>query len=215
MEYDKNRLNNMSASIAALTGETAAIDMAAALLAEAARHEKMIHVFGVDVRAADIEGELFFRAGGLACIDPIYDPAFANSHGAYRSELCRPLDGLTPKILEYYEYVESRDPLVLLTFDPDSTAYAQAVAWAKEKCLTLITVIPQSPKSQEIAALPDVTIPFGLSYQTLCMTAVLDEMMARTIERCPGAEVWQGDFFPDGEKNREAMEHWRWRIRHL
>ena len=78
--------------------------------------------------AADIEGEIFFRPGCFANVNPIYDPAFANSHGAYRSELCRPLDGLAVRILEYYEYVEPGDPLLLLTFDADSTALRQAAA---------------------------------------------------------------------------------------
>jgi len=215
MAEEGKRFYEMSDALSALTEKSGEIGAAAACLAQAAKQGRMIHVFGVDARAADIEGELFYRAGGLACVDPIYDPAFSNSHGAYRSELCRPLDGLTPKILEYYELIDPGDPLILLAFDAESTALAQAVEWAKEKRLALIVIVPEKPVDARIVSLADVMVCFGQLHKTICMTAVLNEIAARTLEEYPEAEVWQGDFFPDTEKNRALLERWRWRVRHL
>jgi len=214
-QNESKRFYEMSAALSALTGIDEEIGAAATCLAQAAEQGKMIHVFGVDARAADLEGELFYRAGGLACIDPIYDPAFSNSHGAYRSELCRPLDGLAPKILEYYELIETGDPLILLAFDAASKAFEQAAEWAKAKGLALIAVVPEKPVDRSIVSLIDVMICFGQPYKTICMAAVLNEVMARTLGETPDAEVWQGDFFPDTQKNRALLERWRWRVRHL
>lgn len=213
-EY-QNRFKLMADALSELGKESASLDAAACLMAKAARRDALVHVFGIDAKAADIQGELFYRAGGLACINPLYDPAFSNSHGAYRSELCRPLDGLTPRILEYYEYIDPGDPLVLLAFDADSVAFAQTAAWAKAHDLSLIAVVPEPPKNAQTVSLPDVTVCFGYEYGTLLMTAVLNELMTRAVELAPDAAVWRGNFFPDSRISQDIVDKYLWRIRHL
>lgn len=205
----------MAQALSGLDKQNEAINEAARILAQAARRGALIHVFGVDARAADIEGEIFFRPGCFACVNPIYDPAFANSHGAYRSELCRPLDGLTPRILDYYEYVEPNEPLLLLAFDPESTALRQAAEWGRARNLRVIGFVPEQPGREKTAALFDTTICLGSSYGTLLMTAALGETMARAAALAPEADVWKGTVFPDLEANAPAIEKYIWRIRHL
>lgn len=214
-ELSINHFKRMAVALEALERESENVEAAAEILAEAARRDTLIHVFGVDARAADIQGELFFRPGGLACVNPLYDPAFSNAHGAYRSELCRPLNGLTPKILEYYEYIDSGDPLVLLAFDADSIAFSQAAAWAKEHGLGLVGIIPELPRDKATADLLDAAICFGREHGTLLMTAALDALMARAVELVPGAAAWKGDFFPDMKDCRAVVDKYLWRVRHL
>ncbi len=207
----------LASAVKALENQAEAIEKASDILAKAAERDSLIHIFGLDARAADIEGELFFRAGSFACIDPIYDPAFSNSHGAYRSELCRSLDGLAPCILEYYEHIEAGDPLLLLTFDPDSDAFAQAAQWAKERGLLVLAVIPDLPKSADTAGALDVSVCFGSSEgaESVCMTAALDAIMARAVNKAADAPVWQGSFFPDLDTSRNMIDDYLWRVRHL
>lgn len=208
---------HLASAVKALEKQAEAIEKASDILAEAAERNSLIHIFGVDARAADIEGELFFRAGGLANIDPIYDPAFSNSHGAYRSELCRPLDGLTPCIMEYYEHIEAGDPILLLAFEPDSTSFAQAARWAREHGLSVLAVLPGLPKDAKTAELLEVSVCFGgaAGSETVCMTAVLDAIMTRAVSKAADAPVWQGSFFPDINTGRDMIEDYLWRVRHL
>lgn len=215
MEQDVSRFGRMADALKTLEGQNEALAASAQILAEAAKRGALIHVFGVDARAADIEGELFFRPGCFAAVNPVYDPAFANSHGAYRSELCRPLDGLTARILEYYEYVEPGEPLLLLTFDADSTALRQAAEWANAHGLRVIAVLPDKPKREKTAALFEEAIYFGASFGTLLMTAALDELMARAAALAPEADTWTGTIFPDLEACAPMLERYLWRVRHL
>ncbi|MEN6417306.1 MAG: SIS domain-containing protein [Clostridiaceae bacterium] len=215
MEHRENRFSEMTLAFSGLEKQNEAIDKAAHVLAEAAQRGALIHVFGVDARAADIEGELFFRPGCFACVNPVYDPAFANSHGAYRSELCRPLDGLTARILEYYEYMEPGEPLLLLAFDADSIALRQAAEWAKSHGLAVITILPGKPSREKTRSLFDTAIYLGPSYSTLLMTAALDELMARAVALAPEADIWKGKDFPDLEINAAVIERYLWRVRHL
>ncbi len=217
MKENSEYLQRAAAAVAGLEKEKAGITAAAKMMADAALEGRLVHIFGVDSRAADIEGEIFFRAGGLACIDPLYDPAFANSHGAYRSELCRPLDGLTPRILDYYERIEQGDPMLLLAFDQNSLALAQAAKWCGEHGLRTVAIVPEPPADGRVTECIDTVISFGRDTENerLCMTAALDAISAEAVELAPGAEVWKGDFFPDLEANRETVDSYLWRVRHL
>ncbi len=215
MEHKENRFSEMALAFSGLEKQNEAINKAAHVLAEAARRGALIHVFGVDARAADIEGEIFFRPGCFACVNPVYDPAFANSHGAYRSELCRPLDGLSARILEYYEYKEPGEPLLLLAFDADSIALRQAAEWAKSHGLAVITILPGKPSREKTRSLFDTAIYLGASYSTLLMTAVLGEVMVRAVALAPEADIWKGKDFPDLEINAAVIERYLWRVRHL
>ena len=215
MEHTTNRFADMALALSDLDKQSETIDAAARILAEAARRGTLIHVFGVDARAADIEGEIFFRPGCFANVNPIYDPAFANSHGAYRSELCRPLDGLAVRILEYYEYVEPGDPLLLLSLDADSTALRQAAEWAKEHELRVVAILPDKPVRERTAALFDKAIYCGDSFGTLLMTAALDDLMARAVALVPEVDVWTGNIFPSMETCAPMIERYLWRVRHL
>lgn len=212
---DASRFASMAEAIASLERQRTTIESAAKILADAATRDALIHIFGVDLRAAEIEGGFFFRPGRLACVNPVYDPAFSAAHGAYRSELCRALDGLTPRILDYYENISPGEPLLLLSLDPESTAFVQALQWARERELRIIVMIPDVPDNPGATEGADVVIRFGRMYDELTLYAALDELAARAAELAPGAAVWKGNVYPDLTACDAIIERYRWRIRHL
>ena len=217
MTQDNSYFKRAADAVAALESCSGDVETAAAAIAKAAEGGRLVHVFGLDACSADIEGEIFFRAGGLACVDPLYDPAFSNSHGGYRSELCRVLDGLAPRVLDYYERIEPGDPLLLLALDENSLAFAQAAGWSREHGLTTIAVIPERPLDGATNGNIDLAVCFGRGggLESVRMTAVLGAVAERAVRLAPKADVWTGDIFPDPEKDRETIDKYLWRVRHL
>jgi uncharacterized phosphosugar-binding protein len=66
------------------SGNEAALDAAADALYRTITHDGLIHVAGTGHSTALVL-ETFYRAGGLACIKPIYDPRLFPLHGAVES----------------------------------------------------------------------------------------------------------------------------------
>jgi uncharacterized phosphosugar-binding protein len=62
--------------------EASAIGHAARLVADAAEGDRLVHLFGTG-HSQLLEGEGFFRAGGLACVNPLFVPEL----GLYRGPL--------------------------------------------------------------------------------------------------------------------------------
>ena len=53
------------------------IDAAASLMADAIADDRLIHIYGGGGHTTLPVGEMFFRAGGLANIDPVMEPALS------------------------------------------------------------------------------------------------------------------------------------------
>ncbi len=54
--------------------QTVNIDKAAELMASAIEKDELIHVYGGGGHTTLVMGEMFFRAGGLANINPVMEP---------------------------------------------------------------------------------------------------------------------------------------------
>lgn len=221
----------LSSHIAMLSQEKDNICKAAEVLAKAVTEEKLIHVFGVDPHSAMLEGELFFKGGCLVNINPIFDPAFDFSHGAYRSALCQTLDGLAPCILDYYENIESGDPIILMGNCQGSLIFEQAAQWSRQKGLIVITIASADGTADEAAksysdiiinlhtpAKDAVTKVSGIwsgGVRTACMAAVLNALMVETLVRVVHPVTWQGDLLADPEVNATLIDEYLWKIKHL
>ncbi len=59
------------------TEQTENIDQAAELMADAIEKDELIHVYGGGGHTTLVMGEMFFRAGGLANINPIMEPGLS------------------------------------------------------------------------------------------------------------------------------------------
>ncbi|GGM74209.1 SIS domain-containing protein [Longimycelium tulufanense] len=75
-----------------------AVDRAADLLLECVRAGGCIHTGGAGHSLAAV-AETFFRAGGLACIRPLYHPDLLPLHGALASTVAERRSGLAEQVL--------------------------------------------------------------------------------------------------------------------
>ena len=79
------------------------IDAAASLMADAIADDRLIHIFGGGGHTTLPVGEMFFRAGGLANIDPVMEPALSVFNQALKYlELERTVN-FGASIVKYYQ----------------------------------------------------------------------------------------------------------------
>lgn len=214
-------LQTLSARLALLEEEADRIAAAADILSEAQKNDRLIHVFGTEPALAALVTEVFFRPGAPLHINPILDPALDPAHGAYRSAMCLSLDGLAPCILDYYEYVEPGDPILLLGSDPALPLFAGALQWAQAHGLQTIAVLCGNERTPACGA--DVTLCSHASFaavppeHTILTAALLNLLVLETLSRMPDPQacVWTGNHFVDLEKSRDAIDRLLFRIRHL
>ena len=79
------------------------IDAAASLMADAIADDRLIHIYGCGGHTTLPVGEMFFRAGGLANIDPVMEPALSVFNQALKYlELERTVN-FGASIVKYYQ----------------------------------------------------------------------------------------------------------------
>ena len=92
--------------------QEANLDAAAALMADAIENDRLIHVFGGGGHTTLPVGEMFFRAGGLANIDPVMEPALSVFNQALKYlELERTVN-FGASIVKYYNL--KKDDLLII-----------------------------------------------------------------------------------------------------
>ena len=87
------------------------IQTAGRMLAEVMEQDGLIHVFGCG-HSHMIAEEMFYRAGGLVAIDPIFEESTMLHDGAYKSSQIERMSGYAPKVLERYP-LEKGDVLII------------------------------------------------------------------------------------------------------
>lgn len=90
--------------------QTPAIEKAAEILAQATREDRLIHIIGTGVHSRLAAEDGFFRAGGLANIDPIF--ALPMESGARYITAQEQLAEPVATLLDMYP-LQSGDPLIL------------------------------------------------------------------------------------------------------
>lgn len=89
------------------------IDKASELVANCIKDERTVHIWGPGGHSAIIAEEALYRKGGLACVNPIYDPCISLSHGALKEiNGLERVPGLAKAILSYNR-VKKGDVLIL------------------------------------------------------------------------------------------------------
>lgn len=195
------------------------IEKAAVLIRNAILEDRLIHVFGTEQLSAALAADLFFRAGALKHINPILDPTLAPAHGAYRNAMCMEIDNLAPCILDYYEYVDAGDPILLIGSDAKLPMFASALQWAQNKQLKAIAMACRNTDAIQGA---DVVIPLeectyqGDGYMSLA-AAVLEQIVSMVKTDLPDLSdyVWSGERTVDLQANSEGIDRMLYRVRHL
>ncbi len=81
--------------------ETDAINQTGKILANIFKKDGLLHVFGCG-HSHMIEEELFFRAGGLAQVNPIFETSTMLHEGAVKSSQIERMSGYAHLVLERY-----------------------------------------------------------------------------------------------------------------
>ena len=115
------------------------IDAAASLMADAIANDRLIHVYGGGGHTTLPVGEMFFRAGGLANIDPVMEPALSVFNQALKYlELERTVN-FGVSIVRYYK-LQKDDVLIIFHNIGINPATIDAAEEAKREGAKIIAV---------------------------------------------------------------------------
>jgi len=121
------------------------ITAAADLMSEAIKNDRLIHVFGGGGHTTLPVGEMFFRAGGLSCINPIMETGLSVFNQALKYlELERTVN-YGSAIMKYYD-LQKDDVLIIFHNIGINPATIDAAMEAKQRgakiigwCVTIIS----------------------------------------------------------------------------
>lgn len=202
------------------TEEREPMHHAADLIAAKLLQGELVHVFGTGGHSIMGAMELFWRAGGLVGLNPLFPPGMANFEGHPNTER---LVGLAPLVLDYYR-VKSGDLLILINVNGINAVTIDTALECRRRTITVIAVtsrefaegvapdIPaRHPGNQNLCDLADVVInshvPAGdavvpidgfdrlvASVSTMINTYILQALVAEVVDRIVRAgatpEVW-------------------------
>ncbi|MBQ8508426.1 MAG: sugar isomerase domain-containing protein [Clostridia bacterium] len=115
------------------------IDAAAKLMADAIADDRLIHIYGGGGHTTLPVGEMFFRAGGLANIDPVMEPALSVFNQALKYlELERTVN-FGASIMKYYQ-LKKDDVLIIFHNIGINPATIDAAEEAKKAGAKIIAV---------------------------------------------------------------------------
>ncbi len=110
--------------------ERAALERAAAALLEVIKQDGLLHVVGAG-HSAIIGEELFYRAGGLAIVNPLINTDITVAHGAERSTALEKLPGYARTLLQHAG-IEPRDAVLVVSTSGVNEFPVEAALYAKE-----------------------------------------------------------------------------------
>lgn len=131
-ESIKNIINEIE------TTQRKVIDQVSTICAEAIEKGNLLYFFGTGHSHMICE-EVFYRAGGLACVYPILEPSLMLHEGAYKSSLIERLKGLGKILLEESEAKEG-DILFLISNSGRNTTIVEMALEAKKKGIITIAI---------------------------------------------------------------------------
>ncbi|GAA3778537.1 sugar isomerase domain-containing protein [Plantactinospora mayteni] len=119
--------------------ETAAVEQAAALVADHVLADRLVYVYGPGGHSNLAAQEVFFRAGGLVNVSAILDEGTLLSNGAMRSMAMERTPGYGRLVMEDNGLVPG-DLLVLVNAYGINAALIDAALWAREHGVKVIGV---------------------------------------------------------------------------
>lgn len=218
------------------------IKRAADLFLETIDNEGIIHVFG-SAHSSMMAMEVFYRAGGMALMNPIFDPGVMIENGGYRSTKVERMKGYGDIILTNYE-LEEKDLMIVFSNSGRNPVPIEVAFSAREKGLKVMAVTSIDYSSQtesrhesgkrlfEIADLVlDNQTPYGdalLDYgeikavpgSTIAAALIINSIIAETLfqlkEKNEELPVFlSGNIDKADKHNRRMIEKYGKRIRNL
>ncbi len=162
------RVNALVARIAA--EERDAILRAAAAVADRVAADRLINVIGPGGHSMMGAEEVFYRAGGLACVNAILDDGFLLANGALRSMAVERTAGYGRSVLQN-AYLTAGDILIIVNAYGVNASTIDCATYAREIGVTTIGVtsvelqraLPKGhparhPSNQDLTDVVDITI---------------------------------------------------------
>jgi len=112
---------------------------AASLLAQQVRDDRLIHVYGVGGHSFVGSEEFFYRAGGLANVNPMFELSLSLSAGGQKSTMLERLPGLGDKIVKAHR-LGAGDVLVITSVYGMNAATIDAALEAKKRGVKIIAI---------------------------------------------------------------------------
>lgn len=218
----------------------AALDAAADLLFTAVRHGGLVHTGGAGHSLAAV-AETFYRAGGLACVRPLYHPELLPLHGAAASTAAERRTGLAAQVLDTAGLGE-HDVLVVFSTSGVNPYPVELATLARQAgrpviAVTSPAVTAAAPRrahstlaEQADIVLDTLVVPGDASYpadrpvtaplSTLANVLLWNLLLVRLTDRAAaeGVELplWRSSNMPDGDRtNEDLAQHYRRRVPQL
>ncbi len=130
------------------------LQAAAENMADCIEREKMIHLWGPGGHSAIVAEDALYRKGGLACINPIYDPTMSLSHGALLEiNHFEGMTGFATLLLDYYG-IEKDDVFIISNAFGASAGGVDLALEIKKRGLFLIAISSAEAKKYYIKGHP-------------------------------------------------------------
>ncbi len=220
------------------------MEAAAARIADSVAAGGVVHCFGTGHSHMFAE-EIFYRAGGLACVNPILDNAFFLHFGAEKSTACERLPGLAKIVLDN-EDVRPGEVIIITSNSGVNAVPVEMALEAKARGLFVVAITsleysqattPRNPAAKRLCEVADLTLdnlgvrgdaiirisglePMVGGSSTVVGMALLNAMMVRVSEilvsRGIEPPVFVSSNMPGAhERNVELMKKYRARVRKL
>ncbi len=118
--------------------EGANIEKGASILAQTIENAGLVHVFGTGHSHIFAE-EAFFRAGGLACVNPMLEPSLMLHAGAMKSSVLENCNGIAGAVLDHFDPHPS-DALLLFSNSGVNAVPVEVAILAKKRGIPVIAV---------------------------------------------------------------------------
>lgn len=224
--------------------QTDALDAAANSVVAALKDDKLVYVVGSG-HSHLIAAEAFFRAGGIAAVQPIFDPSLMLHISASNSSLIERESGSAARSLSHYD-IESGDVVFIVSNSGRNSFPIEVAAIAKESGATTIAITSINHTSavssrhssgKRLFEVADIVIDNGAQYGDACLQIgpgklgmgptstisgcfIINAVMAQAVdilahEGIP-VDVYQSSNGEGGEAAVDAIvERWKPRIRGL
>jgi uncharacterized phosphosugar-binding protein len=219
------------------------IKNAAILIAESIKNDGLLHLFGCGHSHMLVE-EVFYRAGGLVPINPIFETSTMLHEGAVKSSKIERMQGYAEHIFNNYSFKKDEVIILISNSGINSLPIEMAIE-AKKKGLKVIALTSSSyaeresrhPSGQKLCDLADLVIDNMLPYgdalvevpntelkmgpgSTVVGAFIINMLMARLVEELQSRQI-EPPIFVSGnveggmEFNQKYIDKYQSRIKHL
>jgi uncharacterized phosphosugar-binding protein len=198
--------------------EAESIRDAAGLLVSRIKNDRLIHVFGVSGHSVIGCEEFFWRAGGLANINPLFDHSLMLSGGGRKSTMLERVPGIGDKVVAA-QNLGKDDILIITSIYGMNAATIDAALEARRRAATVIAItskahslatprdfVARHPSGKNLFEISDVVIdnhvPHGDSVvemngfvqktgsvSTMLVSACVQWLVMETVRQCESAGI--------------------------